>query len=137
MNFSFIHSPAAGYHLLRVVTAVLMLFHGYPKLVNGVEGIAAKLTALGLPGFIAYGVLIGEVLAPLMVLVGFAVAPAALVMAFNMVVAVLLAHTAQFFELTKSGGWQLELQAFFFVASLAIALMAPPARLARGVSRAG
>ena len=125
MLLSTIHQPVLGYHLLRVVTAVLMLFHGYAKLVNGVDGIAGLLTGLGLPAFAAYGVLIGEVVAPLLVLSGFFVAPAALVMAINMVVAVLLVHTGHFFTLGKSGGWSIELQAFFFFSSLAIALMAP------------
>ena len=46
-------------------------------------------------------------------------------MAFNMVVAVALAHAAQISTLGKSGGWALELQGLYFFGSLAIALMAP------------
>ena len=102
-----------------------MLLHGVSKLMHGLGPIEGMLVSSGLPAFIAYGVLIGEVVAPLFVLANRFVAPAALVMAFNMVVAVALAHAAQIFTLGKSGGWALELQGLYFFGSLAIALMAP------------
>lgn len=53
------------------------------------------------------------------------VVPAALVMAFNMVVAVAMAHASQFYTLGKSGGWALELEGQYFFGAVAIALMAP------------
>ncbi|MGE5339095.1 MAG: DoxX family protein [Gemmatimonadota bacterium] len=114
----------AGILLLRWTVAGLMLFHGVAKLLHGIDGIASMVASLGLPGWVAYGVLIGEVIAPLMVIVGLFVVPAALVMAFNMVVAVGLAHSEQLFTLGGSGGYALELQAFYFFGSLAIALLA-------------
>ncbi len=114
----------AGNLLLRWTVAGLMLFHGVAKLLNGIDGISAVVMSLGMPAWIAYGVLIGEVIAPLMVIVGLFVGPAALVMAFNMVVAVGLAHAQQLFSLGESGGYALELQAFYFFGSLAIALLA-------------
>jgi putative oxidoreductase len=117
-------SAAAGYFLLRWAVAGMMLFHGVSKLVNGVASIQGMLAHAGLPGFIAYGVLVGEVLAPVLVLANRFVAPAAAVMAFNMAVAVALAHASQFFALGRAGGWVLELQGLFFFGSLAIALLA-------------
>jgi putative oxidoreductase len=124
--FARLHHPQLGYRLLAITVAVLMLFHGVSKLINGVGGIPGMVSGLGLPGFLGYAVYLGEVVAPLFVLSGFFVAPAALVMAFNMVVAVLLAHIPQLFTLnTKSGGYALELQAFFLLGSIAIALLAP------------
>jgi putative oxidoreductase len=117
-------SVTAGYFLLRWAVAGMMLFHGASKLVNGVASIEGMLARAGLPGFIAYGVLVGEVLAPVLVLANRFVAPAAAVMAFNMAVAVALAHTSQFFTLGRTGGWALELQGLFFFGSLAIALLA-------------
>ena len=53
-----------GKLLLRLAVGGLMLFHGMHKLIGGVDGISGMLVAKGLPGFIAYGVLIGEVVAP-------------------------------------------------------------------------
>lgn len=123
--FSAFHQPAAGFFILRWTVAGLILFHGISKLLHGVSPIQGMLASAGLPTFIAYGVLVGEVLAPLLVLANRMVVPAALVMAFNMVVAVALAHTSQLFTLGKTGGWALELQGLYFFGSLAIALMAP------------
>ncbi len=57
----------AGKLLLRLAVGGLMLFHGIHKLIDGVDGISGMLAAQGLPGFIAYGVLVGEVVAPLLV----------------------------------------------------------------------
>jgi len=122
---SSLHQPKAGFFILRWTVAGLMLLHGVSKLMHGLGPIEGMLVSSGLPAFIAYGVLIGEVVAPLFVLANRFVAPAALVMAFNMVVAVALAHAAQIFTLGKSGGWALELQGLYFFGSLAIVLMAP------------
>jgi putative oxidoreductase len=123
--FSAIHQPGTGFFLLRWATAGMLLLHGISKMLNGLAPIEGLVAKAGLPVFIAYGVLIGELVAPLLVLANVLVGPAALVMAFNMVVAVALAHASQFFTLGKSGGWALELQGMYFFASLAIALMAP------------
>ena len=123
--FSAFHLPEVGFFILRWAVAGLMLFHGVSKLRLGLGSIEGMLVGAGLPAFIAYGVLIGEVLAPLLVLANRFVVPAALVMAFNMLVAVALVHTTQVFTLSKSGGWALELQGLFFFGSLAIALLAP------------
>ena len=124
--FDTLYKPTLGFFLLRWAVAGLMLLHGISKLLNGWDSIERMLTGMGLPAFIAYGVLVGEVVAPLLVLANVMVVPAALVMAFNMVVAIALAHTSQLFTLSKSGGWALELQALYFLGALAIALMAPP-----------
>ena len=121
-----LYHPRLGFVILRWSVAGLMLLHGLSKLLNGVAGIAGMLGQAGLPPYLAYGVFVGEVLAPLLVIVGWFVGPAALVMALNMVVAIALAHTGELFTLGKSGGWALELQGLFLFGSLAIALMAPP-----------
>jgi putative oxidoreductase len=42
--------------------------------------------------------------------------------AINMIVAVLLVHTGQFFTLSQTGGWALELQGFYFIAAIVVAL---------------
>ena len=120
-----LHQPAVAFFILRWVVAGSLLVHGISKLANGIGSIQGLVVSTGLPAFVAYGVLIGEVLAPLLVLINRFVAPAALVMAFNMVVAVALVHASQVFTLGKTGGWALELQGLYFFGSLAIAFMAP------------
>ena len=107
----------AGLVLLRTYLAVATLLHGIAKLQHGIQGMV---TASGLPAFFAYGVLLGEVVAPALLLVGLLVTPAALVIAFNMVVAILFAHSSQLLSLGKTGGWAIELQMFFLVTALVV-----------------
>ncbi|MFT3804364.1 MAG: DoxX family protein [Burkholderiaceae bacterium] len=109
--------------LLRVVLGVLILMHGIAKLMSGIGPITGMVEAAGLPSFVAYGVYVGEVVAPILVIVGLFTRPAASIIAFNMVMAFALAHTKQLTSVTSSGGWALELQAMFLVAALAVALL--------------
>lgn len=112
-----------GKFILRVTLALLILLHGIAKVIGGVGFISGMLTKAGMPTAFAYLVYVGEVIAPLLVLFGIWARAAALVMAMNMIAAVLLVHTGEFLTLTKTGGWALELQAMFFVSALAIALL--------------
>lgn len=89
----------AGKLLLRLAVGGLMLFHGIHKLIDGVDGISGMLAAQGLPGFIAYGVLVGEVVAPCLLILGVLTRPAALVLAFTMVVAWLMVGLDKTFAL--------------------------------------
>ena len=79
-----------GKFLLRLAVGGLMLFHGLHKLFAGIDGISGMLIAKGFPGFIAYGVLLGEVVAPCLIILGILTRPAALGLAFTMVVAWLM-----------------------------------------------
>ena len=48
-----------------------MLLHGVAKVSGGVGGIGGMLQSAGLPAALAYGAYVGEVLAPLLVIIGF------------------------------------------------------------------
>ena len=113
----------AGKLLLRATLAILLLFHGVAKIAGGVGFIAGMLAKAGLPAALGYLVYVGEVIAPLMILVGVFTRPAALVVAVNMVVAVLLVHTGELFSRNNTGGWALELQGMFLAGALAVALL--------------
>jgi putative oxidoreductase len=112
-----------GKLLLRIVLAVLILFHGVSKLVGGIGFITGMLAKAGLPGALGYLVYVGEVIAPLLILFGVFTRLAALVVAVNMIVALLLVHTSQFFTLNEQGGWALELQGMYLGAAVAVALL--------------
>ena len=114
-----------GKLVLRLTLGILMLLHGIAKLRYGVSGIEGMVQSHGLPGFLAYGVFIGEVIAPLLVIFGFYARIGGLIMAFNMAVAIALAHSTQLFDLSKTGGWELELQGFFLFTALVVALIGP------------
>jgi len=112
-----------GRLVLRVALAVLLLFHGVSKLIGGVGFITGMLAKMGLPEAIGYLVYVGEVIAPLLILFGVWTRLAALIVAGNMIVAVLLVHTKEFFTMSQTGGWALELQGMYFFAAIALALL--------------
>ena len=112
-----------GKLLLRFAVGGLMLFHGIHKLIDGVGGIGGMLAAKGLPEFIAYGVLVGEVVAPVLIIIGVLTRPAALTLAFTMVVAWLMVGLGKTWALDKTGAWAIESLVYFFIAALAIAFL--------------
>lgn len=116
-------SEDAGKLILRAVLAAMLLFHGISKLHHGIGFIADMLAKAGLPAVIGYGVYIGEIVAPLFILAGLFTRAAALVVAINMIVAVSLAHTSQFFTINDTGGWALELQGMYFFTAVALVLL--------------
>ena len=97
-----------GLLLLRVTVAGLMLFHGVAKL-SGLDGIKGMLSANGLPEFMAYGVFMTELIAPILILVGFRARLASLVFFFGMLSAMFLAHAGDLFSISKTGGLEIEL----------------------------
>ncbi len=115
-----------GKLLLRLMLGGLLICHGIAKLVSGPAAIKGMVAAAGYPAELGYLVYVGELIAPALLIIGVFTRPAALVIAINMVVAVLLAHAKQLFALNpNSGAWALELQAFFLFTALAIALLGP------------
>lgn len=106
--------------ILRLSSSLMLLLHGIKKIGTGVSGIGGRLVDRGLPDWIAWGVYLGEVVAPLMVLLGFRTRLAAFVMAVNMVMAVYIAHPDDLLKLTKTGAWAIELQALYFFAALVL-----------------
>lgn len=118
-------NESTGKLILRLVLGILILLHGIAKLKGGVGGLSGMVTAAGLPAFVTYGVYVGEVVAPILVLLGWYSRIGAGLVAINMLFALALAHRAQFFALSDTGGWALELQGMFLFTAIAIALLGP------------
>ncbi len=114
-----------GKLILRLTLGGLMLFHGVAKLLNGTGFIESQLSSHGLPAFLAYGVFVGELIAPLMVILGYQTRIGALLIVFNMLVAIALVHSHELLALSRSGGWALELQGFFLFTALAVLFLGP------------
>ncbi|KAA1051892.1 DoxX family protein [Pseudocitrobacter sp. 73] len=112
-----------GKLLLRLAVGGLMLFHGLHKLFAGIDGISAMLVAKGFPGFIAYGVLVGEVVAPVLIILGVLTRLSALVLAFTMVVAWLMVAMGKTFALDAVGAWAIESIVYYFIGGMAIAFL--------------
>ncbi|MFP4614624.1 MAG: DoxX family protein [Thiohalorhabdus sp.] len=114
-----------GKLLLRVVLAVLILLHGINKLANGVDDIQGMVGEAGLPPALAYGVFLGEVLGPVLLLVGWYARVGAGLIALNMLFAIGLVHAHEVLALNQNGAWAIELQGMFLFTAVALMLLGP------------
>lgn len=112
-----------GKLILRLCIGGLLLFHGIAKLKSGVDWLQDPLAAYGLPHAVAYGVYLGEVLAPALIIIGLWTRLGAAIVIVNMLFALGLMHMPDFFTLGSGGGWRLELQGFYLLSSLALAFL--------------
>lgn len=113
----------AGKLLLRLTIAALMLFHGVDKVVRGTAGIQRLMGRNGLPELIAYGVYLGEIVAPILIIVGLWTRPAALLYAGTVAFATALVHAADYAMLKPNGAYGGELHVFYIACALAVALL--------------
>lgn len=109
-----------GLLILRLSVGVLMLLHGIAKLQHGAGFIEQVVVGAGLPSFIAYGVYVGEVIAPLFIILGYGTRVASIIFAGNCLVATLLVHSQDLFTLNETGGWTIELLGLFFFGAVAL-----------------
>lgn len=117
-------SDDLGKLILRLAIGGLLLFHGVDKIMHGIEPIKAAVKGNNTPEFVAYGVYLGEVLGPILVIVGLWTRLGALMIAVNMIVALAMVHRGDFGSLSPMGGaWALELQGLFLFGALAILFM--------------
>ena len=114
-----------GKLILRIALGLLVLLHGIAKLRGGVRPIEGMVAAHGWPTFIAYGAFIGEVVGPLLLLIGFYARIGAALIAINMLFAFALVHMGQLTQLNEQGGWALELQGMFLFTAIALVFMGP------------
>lgn len=93
-----------GLFTLRTSIAFTMLIYGITKLINGIEFIKDLLTQYGLPHFIGYGIYIGEIIAPILIIIGFRTKLAGLIFALNCLIAILMVQLPNVFKLNEFGG---------------------------------
>lgn len=109
--------------LLRVSVGGMMLPHGLGKIQGGIGFIKKVMLNTGLPEFFAYGIFVGEVIAPLLLIIGYKTKWAAYILSFNIFVAIILVHSRDIFKLTSNGAWAIETQMFYVVTGLVIAFL--------------
>jgi len=112
--------------ILRLVLGFLVLLHGIHKLIGGVDWLAGALENAGLPAILRYGVYLGEVVGPALLIAGWYSRVGAWLVAINMLFALGLVHTSQLFSISAdNGNLALELQYMFLFTAVAIALLGP------------
>ena len=118
------NSPSAPYGalLLRVALGIVLIAHGLLKLlVFTLPGTAEFFVSVGFPGWLAYVVTFGELLAGALLIVGFQVRPVAGLMVIELLGAASVhMHNGWVFD-SKNGGW--EYPVFLAAASAAVALL--------------
>ena len=122
-----------GRLILRLAVGVLLLMHGVAKFRSGNGFVEQMVSQNGLPSFVAYGSYVGEIVAPVLVIIGLVVRPAGLIIAFDLLSAIFLARRADVSTITPSGTWAIEVEMLFLLGGLAIACLGA-GRFAFGMS---
>jgi len=117
-----LNQPDIAKLLLRISLAVLILFHGIHKLIHGISGVEAMLVAHSLPSFLAYGVYVGELIAPIFILLGLYGRLASIVVALNMLAAIYLAYGFAF-VVSRYGGLAWETPLLYLVMALLVVML--------------
>jgi len=109
--------------ILRLSVGIMMLFHGFDKITNGINGVKQLTVSAGFPEFLAYGVYVGEVVVPIFIILGAYARVASLVLAVNMAAAIFLAYGNSLFSLGKHGAPLFELPFLYFVMAILIFML--------------
>jgi putative oxidoreductase len=122
MFFNPILADDIGKLLLRLVLGVVVLFHGVYKVFHpaALDWIGGMLTKLGLPMELSFAVYLGEVLGPLLVIVGMFSRIGGLLIVINMIFAIVLVDRMALLQINKFGGWQIETEVLLLVCGLAV-----------------
>lgn len=112
-----------GKLVLRLTVGILLLFHGIAKVTHGAGAIGGMVAAHGLPHFFGWAVYLGEIVAPILMILGLYARLGGLLAVLNMLAALALVHSAQLWNLAGNGGLQLELQYFYLFCGLSVALL--------------
>jgi putative oxidoreductase len=119
-----------GLAILRVVLGIVMIVHGWSKLSGGVGNVAGSFGGnLGVPapGLMAWVVTIVELVGGILLVVGFLSQIAGILIALDMLGAILFAFLLRGAPFIENGAITWEKEAVFAAAALCIALAGPGA----------
>jgi len=122
MQRAFFDFPNLGKLVLRLSVGFLILLHGIYKLRFGIDFIGQWLHSLSLPSFLSYGVYIGEVVAPIFIIVGLFVRISSFIVLINMCAAIFFLISKGYapFSLNSVGGLQAEIDVILLCGALSI-----------------
>lgn len=109
-----------GRFVLRIMIGGLMLFHGVHKILYGTEMVTQTLQNAGIPSMFTFGVFLGEVIGPIMMIVGYKTRIGAAFVVLDMITAVLLVHVTQITLLNEGGGLMIELNLLYLMGAIAV-----------------
>jgi len=109
-----------GKLILRIMLGGMMLFHGIDKALHGISFIKGMLKVHGLPEILVYGVYVGEILAPIFLIIGWKSRVWAGVIGINMLMAIYMTQMGSLLKLGAHGAWALETPMFFLLSAVII-----------------
>lgn len=118
------YTDDTGKLVLRVTIGGLLFMHGLAK-VRDNSFVENEVLDAGLPAFLAYGVFLGEIVAPVLLIIGLFTRTAATLVAIDMLFALSLVHTGDFGTIAPTGAWAIELPVLFLLGAIAIGLLGP------------
>jgi putative oxidoreductase len=125
-----------GKLLLRITCGGMLLLHGSFKVFVEIESVKKMVTDAGLPSFTAYGSIAGEFIAPVFLILGWKTRLAALIIAFNMLMSILVAHRDIMFRLNEYWGWMIETNVLYMMTALVVFFIgAGKYSLSKGIGR--
>ena len=106
--------------LLRLTLGGFLLFHGWHKIHSGIGFILSMLSEQGVPSFIGYGIYLGEVVAPILIILGICCRLSAIMVIGTMFVAWLLVDIGNTFHLNDVGAWAIEDLVFYVMMAVVL-----------------
>ena len=119
-----------GLAILRIVLGIAMIVHGWSKLSGGVDNVAGffgETLGIPLPGLMAWVVTIVELVGGILLVVGFLTQIAGILIALDMLGAILFAYLLRGAPFIENGAITWEKEAVFAAAALCIVLAGPGA----------
>jgi putative oxidoreductase len=113
-------SDNIGKLLLRLMLGGMLLFHGIDKALHGIAFLKGIMHVHGLPEALAYGVFVGEILAPIFLIIGWQSRVWAGVIVVNMAFAVYLTQWSAMLKLGEHGAWAVETPMFYLLSALVV-----------------
>jgi len=109
----------------RLTLGGLMLFHGIHKLIHGLGHVGNLLAHHGLPAWLGYGVFLGEIVAPVLIILGYYARTGAVVLALSMLTAILLTDGFYPIKLTAYGAPTIELLLLYMLMAVSLFFSGP------------
>ncbi|AEN67191.1 DoxX family protein (plasmid) [Enterobacter soli] len=121
MNLNkWLYNTDAAALILRLTLGGLLIFHGWHKIHSGIGFILDMLSEHGVPSFIGYGIYLGEVVAPILIILGICCRLSAITVIGTMIVAWLLADIGNTFHINEVGAWAIEDLMFYVMMSVVL-----------------